>query len=266
MLVALCLYNAGIIIQKLGGIVINILQKILFIPDYLIGYGMGDPERNGEYRFLKSYLTPSVFVLDVGANIGEYAEKVIDFESTAIVHCFEPVNDTFKSLISNSKLTKKADQIEFNHFGLSDECGEAEIYIYGKLGGSNSIVYNEYHASLATELVVETIRLKKLDDYLAEIGVASVDFLKIDVEGLEARVLAGAINSIKSGVFGAIQFEYGGQWKNSGASLVDLLFSLKNSGYLIFRLTPWGKLPIKRIGPGLENYKHCNYIAIKDRE
>ena len=244
----------------------NLLQKILFIPDYLIGYGMGDPERNGEYRFLKSYLTPRAVVFDVGANIGEYAEKVIDLKSAAIIHCFEPVNDTFQSLISNSKLNKKADQIEFKHFGLSDECGEAEIYIYGKLGGSNSLVYNDYHASLATELVVETIRLRTLDDYLAEIGVVSVDFLKIDVEGLEARVLAGAVNSIKRRVFGAIQFEYGGQWENSGASLTDLLFSLKNSGYLIFRLTPWGRLPIRWIGPNLENYKHCNYLAIKDRE
>ena len=80
----------------------NILQKILFLPDYLNGYGMGDPNRNGEYRFLRKYLKNKMTIFDVGANIGEYTEYLLNNCEQLEVHAFEPVKETFDELKEGS--------------------------------------------------------------------------------------------------------------------------------------------------------------------
>jgi FkbM family methyltransferase len=241
----------------------NFLEKILYLPDFLLGYEMGDPFRNGEYRFLASYLRAGMTILDVGANIGEYAEKSLSIDNTLKIHCFEPVHDTYQALVSNINLDAEKAEIIFCNFGLGDRNEEAIINVYGKYAGANSVVHSDYAHALSANVSHENIAIRKLDDYLVEVGVNFVDMLKIDVEGYEAAVLQGALSSIRRKMFGAIQFEYGGQWQNSGASLYEQLHMLQKAGYSTFRLTPWGKLPIKRIGPDLENYKHCNYLALK---
>lgn len=94
----------------------NLLEKIKFLPDYFTGYGMADPKRNGEYRFLKKYIKNKMTIFDVGANIGEYTEYLIASGEQLEIHTFEPVKETFNELTKRLSGSRISAKIIFNHF------------------------------------------------------------------------------------------------------------------------------------------------------
>src|SRR5438105_14888148 len=60
-----------------------------------LGFGNGDPRRNGELRIVRELLSPPTdgdrVVFDVGANRGDFAAMLLDeIETNLEIHCFEP--------------------------------------------------------------------------------------------------------------------------------------------------------------------------------
>jgi Methyltransferase FkbM domain len=89
-----------------------------------------------------------------------------------------------------------------------------------------------------------TVTARRLDDCLAEWGVASIDLLKIDVEGLEAKVFAGAERALGSGRIKAVLCEFNDYWlRASGTSPQALHAMLTDLGFV-----DQGGLP--RFAPG----------------
>jgi len=241
----------------------NAIEKLLAIPDALRGMLFSSPERNGEYRFLRSYLSAGMVVFDVGANVGDYARYILSLGRPLELHCFEPVAGTFATLRAN--LADYGDaNVKLNNFGLSDEVGEKEMFVYSDNAGSNSLYYHEHHAEMAAHRHrKEAAHFSRLDDYVASKGIEMISFLKIDVEGHESAVIHGARQTIESGRIQCIQFEYNNYWQRSGKSLLDLMSLLRRwQKFHFFRLTPWGRLPVIPYDHALENYKHSNYIAV----
>jgi len=241
----------------------NAIEKILAIPDALRGMLFSDPERNGEYRFLRSYLSARMVVFDVGANVGDYAQYILSLGRDVELHCFEPVAGTFATLRAN--LAKFSDaRVNLNNFGLSNQVGEKEMFVYSENAGSNSLYFHEHHAEKAAHRYrKETARFSKLDDYVASCGIEIISFLKIDVEGHESAVIHGARQTIESGGIQCIQFEYNNYWQRSGYSLLDLMQSLRRwQKFHFYRLTPWGRLRVNPDDQTLENYKQSNYVAV----
>lgn len=56
----------------------NIVCTILLIPDAVSGHLFVDPQRNGEYRFARSYVSDGMVVLDVGANIKRSGHSMVE--------------------------------------------------------------------------------------------------------------------------------------------------------------------------------------------
>lgn len=58
---------------------------------------------NGEKKFLKSLLAKksNPIILDVGANIGKYAQFVLESNPKSKIYCFEPYPTTFKKVKEN---------------------------------------------------------------------------------------------------------------------------------------------------------------------
>ncbi len=237
-------------------------EKIRLVPNFMLGFLMGDPRRNGEYRFLHSLLKSktdkSDFILfDVGANLGNYALYSKNINSAISIHCFEPVNSTFSKLVENLKHLN----VITNNQALSNTSGIAKIFVYSDLCESNSIDHHP-HLDSNFQSKEETISVITLDDYCKKHQITYISFLKIDVEGHEVQVLEGAKENILNKTINVIQFEYNKLWKNTQNKLEDA-FNLLNSNYDIYRLTPWGKIKINNFNHRLENFPIAsNYVGI----
>lgn len=131
-------------------------------------------------------------VFDVGARTDvDYLELKPDI----VLHAFEPNPEFFLRL---AEKVGTRPNTYLNNWGLSDSDGNLP-YNYGRqgfLGGEEkSITHGEI-----------TLLLRTLDAYVAERGIQNIDFLKIDTEGYDFRVLLGALNTIPKCRY--IQYEH----------------------------------------------------------
>lgn len=132
---------------------------------------------------------PDTVVLDIGANIGYYSVQFAKrVGPLGRVLAFEPNPEMLSELRTNIELNQLKN-VSIQPFALSDKEGKAEFFC--------PPAGYEGHGSLqpnASFKVSHTIKVltRTLDDTLKELGIASVDFVKIDVEGAERHVFRGA--------------------------------------------------------------------------
>lgn len=122
-------------------------------------------------------------VLDVGANIGQSA---IDFSREfpqAEIYCFEPVESTYREL---EAATHSLPRVHTFNVGMGKESGEAVIHV------SAESTFSSIKVSLPEDHT-ESIQLETIADFATSHGLTTIDFLKIDTEGYDLEVLAGAI-------------------------------------------------------------------------
>jgi FkbM family methyltransferase len=241
------------------------MKKVRIFFNWIRGYEFGDPSRNGEYRFLRSYLKSGMVIFDVGANIGDFTAQALSLKKDLEVHCFEPVTSTHSRLLERFPSSPAGAQLIINKVGLGDRQGEDLMKIYGECFGTNSLYERRSaiaaHPSFVTSKE-ETVTLTTLDAYVKESETDRIDLLKIDVEGHELNVLKGSVVSLATGIIRCIQFEYGGTFQDSGARLEDVFALLQGNGYVLHRLLPFGRIPVRTFHSRLENYKYSNWLAV----
>ena len=244
----------------------NIFKKLKLLPNALLGYERSDPYRNGEFNFIKSFIKKGMTIFDVGANIGDHTKYMLKINPDIKVYCFEPVLKTYKVLENNLLNEIKKGKVIINNFGLSNEIKEAEIFIYEDLSGNNSLYFYEgYNVNINT-VNREKIILSTINKYAEKNNIISIDFLKIDVEGNETKVIKGASELIEKRAIKCIQFEYNATWTASESKLENIFNYLSKYGFKFYRLTIWGKIHVKYFNKKLVNYKHSNYVAILNED
>jgi FkbM family methyltransferase len=240
----------------------NFIEKIFYLPKFLMGYSMGDPNRNGEYRFAKNFIKDGMIIFDVGANVGEYTSYLLSLNSEIIVHCFEPVISTFSALKNNPIIVDNRNKIVLNNLGVGDKEEQREIYIFGEKSGLNSLFVEKKHSNESQNLIKEVIKIITLDNYISDKELNKIDLIKIDVEGADLLVLEGMKNILQYKKVYAIQFEYNVYWKVAGSKLTNAIRYLESFGYNLYRLTPWGNIKVSSKSRKVENFLYSNYLAI----
>ena len=139
-------------------------------------------------------------VIDVGANVGVYT---LGLASRLLpggrVYAFEPQRILF-NMLAGSVALNSLDNVFCCNMALGDRDGEIEIpqYDYDRPMSFGSIEFDgEQKEPLAQErghdpARRETVPLVRLDS----LGLRRVGLIKIDVEGMEEKVLAGARETI----------------------------------------------------------------------
>lgn len=164
----------------------DLIQQTIFLYDDYFESGL---LQKIFYETDDKYLRESSFfedgcVLDIGANIGNHTIYFANELHAKKIIAFEPIKETFRILKKNIALNKLEDVVELHNIGLSDEKGKAAIggtYHYENIGGTG----------LRTG--EGSLKLETIDD----MDISQVIFIKIDVEGMELRVLKGAEKTIK---------------------------------------------------------------------
>lgn len=121
-------------------------------------------------------------VFDVGANVGQSALTYLGEFPRAEIYSFEPVGTTYQELVAK---TRQFHRIHPYHLGMGREAGEAVINVSPYSTASSMVASRpEDHA--------ETIAIETIAGFVEKHSLQAIDFLKIDTEGYEPEVLAGA--------------------------------------------------------------------------
>lgn len=144
----------------------------------------GEPE----LRELPRLVRPGTVAIDAGAHFGTYSHALARLVGTeGAVLAIEPVAEDAALLRAAARQLRLP--IEVHEVALSDESGTAELRIPA-LHGRDKTALSTLEARDAGGQT-RTVTTVRLDDLLAT-ETRPVSFIKIDVEGHEAAVLAGA--------------------------------------------------------------------------
>jgi FkbM family methyltransferase len=176
-----------------------------------------------ETAFLARWLRPGMNAIDIGANLGVYSlpmARLVGPEGQ--VFSYEPASET-RRLLAISKMENGADNLHIVAAALSD--GEREGHLV--LGASSEL------NTLDGSGPGESVRITSLDTEEKARNWGGIDFIKIDAEGEEKRILAGA------GAFFArhsplVMFEI--EVKGGGKTNEDVRSAFTAMGFNLYRL------------------------------
>jgi FkbM family methyltransferase len=166
-----------------------------------------EPMRAEELITFIKYKEDFKVVFDVGARGNlEFSQIHPNCE----YHLFEPQIGYANYL---KETTKDMQNVTVNHMGLGDEVvKQAKFYHNIQSFAPHPFVDSQHNEG--DEFDISTI-----DEYCKEHSIDSIDFVKIDTEGYDYRVLLGAKDMLKQDRIKCIQFEY---W-DGVQKFVDLL-------------------------------------------
>lgn len=180
-----------------------------------------------EMDFFKKEIKPGMTVLDIGANVGIYtltASALVGDKGK--VFAFEPDKLNFK-MLEDAVLKHSCKNTFLENIALSNKKGSTKLYIDEVNPGNHSFGQkNLYKGKKAV-----TIQTIKLDDYLAKNGVKKVDFIKIDVQGAESLVFAGASKLLKQKNIKILMEYWPAGIKNVGQSPEKFLEMFAKAGF-----------------------------------
>lgn len=196
------------------------------------------------------FIKPGDLVFDVGANRGTWTQEALKKTKQQVdAYLFEPSPDVFlrlKNIMAGQKNIRCFD------FALSDKIGIAKFATNDGDALGSLVLRN------SGELI--DVAVDMLDNFCTNHKLARINFLKVDTEGVDARVIYGAQSLIQKAAIDFIQFEYGeDSYRKSGTTFVDLHTFLRRNNYYIFRIHGGGLIPQKNCLPSIQ---FCDFLAV----
>jgi len=156
-------------------------------------------------------------IFDVGANVGDVALFLHGWFPEATIHAFEPIGATFKILDAR---TRHIPQIRRHQLALGASSERREV-VLRENSELNTLVTDSSIAH-ATTGEREIVTIETLDAFCAREGVETIDLLKLDAQGYEEAIIAGATAMLPRTRF--LYAEAGFRPENLDCARFDLLF------------------------------------------
>lgn len=233
-----------------------------------MGVGAGSRvETSGEASIQRRLLltqSAKLTVFDVGANTGQFLRLCIQalIGGAYEIHCFEPSTAAYRSLCATRNGLRVGENVVLNNIGLG--CETATRLLFADQEGSElaSLTKRRLAHFGINFAASETVSIRKLDDYCSSHEIASIDLLKIDVEGHELDVLKGATEMLSRRAIQYISFEFGGCNIDTRTYFQDFYYFFANHGMTIARITPSGFwFDICDYAELYEQFRTTNFVA-----
>lgn len=238
------------------------------------GFNNEDPARNGALALL-AVMSPAIgMFVDVGAGEGLFSRRVADVNPATRLLMFEPNGARIPALRSGFPAA------DVRALALSDRIQEGELYIHERgreNGGRNDGPFDHYYgASLhqrARLLDLEQARVRPLRVSVRRLDGLSPSlsgelegkrlFLRIGVNGHEARVIRGAGAVLVQAKAAGVMFSFSSAWADLGEGLLESLRGLHDQGFGLYRLLPFGIERVRVFVADMERAHYCLYLALR---
>ncbi|HYL75631.1 MAG TPA: FkbM family methyltransferase [Bryobacteraceae bacterium] len=188
-----------------------------------------------ETRFFCAACRPGMTFLDIGANVGYYTALAIPrIGGTGRVIALEPDPENFQYLQATIRANRAANVIAIPK-AVGAAAGATVLHTSSSNRGDNRLYPNDL-CDGSCEVEVCTV-----DDLLGNLGVESVDLIKMDVQGFEGHVLEGMKQTIRRSPNLTAMIEF---WpfglQSAGTSPEGFLTDLEQLNLRLYELTKKG--------------------------
>lgn len=149
-----------------------------------------------ELRTMSRYILPDSVILDIGANVGNHTVYYSKFTQAKTIYVIEPIPKTCDLLLTNIRLNN-CDNVITDFLGVAlgnqNTIGYPFLDQEHNLGGARISPAMIDHPLIKKEWILDPVKVITGDSIFQNI---KVDFIKIDVEGMELIVLEGLYQTI----------------------------------------------------------------------
>jgi FkbM family methyltransferase len=144
--------------------------------------------------------------LDVGANAGQTIDMLQRALDAPIIHAFEPST----AMMAVLRKRPLGSRVSLHQLALGRQSERRPFHNYDRPDLSSLLPLTDSTDNPFRDVPIsgtETVEVETVDRFLATHDLGRVDLLKIDTQGFDAEVLAGAAESLASGRIRAVLVE-----------------------------------------------------------
>jgi len=209
-------------------------------------------------KWLNSFKEDDYF-WDIGANVGlysVYAAKVTNCK----VMAFEPEAQNYASLLENILLNNLQKSIEATNIPVTSKLGLGKLKVHAltKGGAYNQFCFNSQKEEEALSSSINQVQLGiSLDALISQYGFSCPTHIKIDVDGNEPMIIAGASSILSNPKCKTVLIEI----QKNLPEHMEIIKKMNKSGYkIISQRSNWDSREHRK---GEEEYPTVNIIFSK---
>lgn len=207
------------------------------------------------YNFISSHLTgQDVVLFDIGANLGVVSAYLAKLYPEADIYSFEPSPVMYQALQSTIHANGFTN-IRAENMAVTDIVGEVLFNTHPDCRATAKISNSDNQNSNIVSVDATT-----LDAFVIKEKIDHIDFLKVDVEGFEAKVFEGAQDLLQNKKIDYIYFEYCSLLeKAANIPIGSTLEILEKNGYSFYTITEDGIQAMSK--QAIMDVKMSNWLA-----
>lgn len=190
-----------------------------------------------EYLQLRPALNigPGLVIYDIGANEGHFAAFTAKLNSVSKVYCFEPAAGVFAGLTERLASCRK---VRCYPLGLSDRSGTQMIHVNRFSPSTSLLPMEQLHRDefpYTTETREEMVQVATLREAVQTHALLPPDFIKIDVQGVEDRVIRGGEEIVQQARFCMVELSLTSLYEGS-LLITDMNALMRQLGFRLVRI------------------------------
>ena len=177
-------------------------------------------------------------VIDVGANVGQFAVASAKIFADVSVHSFEPNPECAATL---NKHVGPLGNVVVYPIALGEEEGEVDFHVNSHSHSSSILPLSERHLEAfpdAREIGSIQVKVSTLDKVFSNIELAQPILLKLDVQGYEAQALRGGAEMLKRVDYVLLEASFKPMYEGE-MLFMDVVRLMDSYGFSLLRPAGW---------------------------